>query len=117
MTSHALYLGLKGHVVALDRSTGAKLWQTKLKGGALSGDDFVSLLVHEGRIYAHTRGELFCVEASTGAILWRNDLPGLGYDLATLALEGASNTSAQLIAQHHKRQSDSANTAAATAAP
>ena len=96
--------------MAIDKSTGATLWQTKLKGGLTSGTPFVSLLVQDGQVYAHTYGELFCLDRETGAILWRNGLNGLGYDIATLASEGVSSASMEAIAALRKKQTSQAST-------
>ncbi len=110
-----LYVGVKAHVVAVDKATGGTLWQTKLKSGLTSGDRFVSLLVQDGRVYAHTYGELFCLDQQTGAILWKNGLEGMGYDIATLAVDGASNLSvAALVAVKKKQASDAAAGSTAT---
>lgn len=112
MSSNILYLGAKAHVVAIDKTTGATLWRTKLKGGTVGGQSFVSLLVHEGRVFAHTYGELFCLDQQTGAILWKNALEGLGYDLATLAAEGATTSSAATVtAMQRKKAQEAAATA------
>jgi len=105
MASDILYVGVKAHVVAVDKATGATLWQTKLKGGMAGGDRFVSLLVQDGCVFAHTYGELFCLDRETGAILWRNELAGLSYDIATLASDGAGNSSASMIATLRKKKS------------
>jgi outer membrane protein assembly factor BamB len=110
MTSNTLFVGVNAHVVAIDKSTGATLWQTKLKGGLTSGARFVSLLVQDGRVYAHTYGELFCLDQETGAILWKNGLGGLGYDMATLASEGASGAPMEIIAAQRVKQTNQAGT-------
>jgi len=104
MTSSILYVGVKAHVVAVDKATGGTLWQTKLKSGITSGDRFVSLLVQDGHVYAHTYGELFCLDQQTGAILWTNGLQGMGYDIATLAADGVSNLSAAAFVVVKKKQ-------------
>jgi outer membrane protein assembly factor BamB len=111
MSSNLLYVGLRGQVVAIDKDTGATRWQTKLKGGLTSGERFVSLLVADGRVYAHTYGELFCLDQETGSMLWRNGLDGLGYDIATLATEGIPSSSLAALASLRKRQSADAGTA------
>ena len=113
MTSHIIYIGVKAHVAAIDKTDGRTLWQTKLKGAAVSGERFVSLLVEEGRVYAHSYGELFCLDSETGKILWSNPLDGLGYDIATIATEGASNTS--LAAAEYRRRREAAAASAAGA--
>ena len=109
MSSNLLYVGIKGQVVAIDKQTGATRWQTRLKGGLTSGERFVSLLVQDGRVYAHTYGELFCVDQETGAILWRNGLDGLGYDPATLASEGIPSSSVAALMALRKRRSGDAD--------
>jgi outer membrane protein assembly factor BamB len=107
MSSNILYVGVKGHVVAIDKATGGTLWKTKLKGGLTSGERFVSLLVQEGRVFAHTYGEVFCLDQATGAVLWNNRLEGLGYEIATLASEGAPSPSlAAMVAQRKSRDHD-----------
>ncbi len=114
MDSAILYVGTHSHVAAFDRATGAELWRTKLKG-SLTSDDFVSLLVHADRLYAHTGGELYCLEATTGALLWKNGLTGLGYGIATLAVEGQSSTPPPLVAAQRARSAQAGHTAATTA--
>ena len=44
MTSSTLYIGIKGHVLALDRSTGSELWRTKL-----GSSDFTNVVVDGGQ--------------------------------------------------------------------
>lgn len=109
MTSDLVYLGVKAHVTAIDRTTGRTLWQTKLKAGlSPSGDSFVSLLVDEGLVYAHTYGRLFCLDAANGDILWQNELDGLGYGIASLAVEGGASAAAPAIAHRQQRQAGAA---------
>lgn len=79
-----VYVGIKGHVVAVDTATGAELWRTKLKGS-----DFVTVGYDEERIYGGTKGELYALEPHTGAIVWCNKLKGLGLGL-TAILTGTS---------------------------
>ena len=89
--SSTLFVGVKGHVVAVDKNTGQLIWKTQLKSGFLSfGDGFVTVLVEGKRIFAHSYGELFCLDALTGKQLWVNELVGFGYDIASLAVEGAT---------------------------
>ena len=49
-----LYIGLKGSVVAVDRSTGAAVWASHPKGG-----DFVTVTLDRGELYAATKGRLY----------------------------------------------------------
>ena len=73
-----LVIGIKGHVLALDRASGAELWRTPLKGR-----DFVTVIVQDA-VYASTKGELYCLEWSTGSIRWHNNLKGLGLGLISI---------------------------------
>ena len=74
-----VYVGIKGHILALDIATGTERWRTKLKGG-----DFVHVTSDGSRLYAAASGELFCVDGATGAILWHNRLSGMGLGLASV---------------------------------
>ena len=80
-----MFVGIKGHVLALDRATGTERWRTKLKGG-----DFVTLITDGQRLYAGAQGEVFCLDATTGSVLWRNPLKGMGLGLASLLAPGAA---------------------------
>ena len=75
MTS-ALFIGIKGTVIAVDRRSGETLWSTHLKGS-----QFVTVTVENGAIYAGTYGRLYCLDPGTGSVLWTNELPGMGYGL------------------------------------
>jgi outer membrane protein assembly factor BamB len=81
--SHSLIIGVGGHVVCLDPSTGAERWRTRCKSTGV-----VTISQAPGRVFAGASGELFCLDESTGRILWRNKLKGLG--LGTVAFAGSS---------------------------
>ncbi len=68
-----LFLGVGGHVVALDAATGQELWRTKLKSSSVT-----TIWSVGPRIYAGSQGEVFCLDAAVGHILWHNKLKGLG---------------------------------------
>ena len=104
-----LLLATKGTVLAMDRATGRRLWQTPLVTGWTSGD-FVSLLADETRVFAHTKGSVYCLDLATGQKLWEDGLSGLGYNLASLAFPGGANTGAAGPAEEQRRRSqDSAH--------
>jgi outer membrane protein assembly factor BamB len=67
------HIGLGGHVVAIDASTGEEIWRTKLKGST-----YTTIKVIGDRVYGGSNGELFCLDAGSGEILWHNKLKGLG---------------------------------------
>jgi outer membrane protein assembly factor BamB len=64
LTPSLVLTGIKGHVIALDRTTGSELWRTKLKG-----TDFVNLVSDGNYILAGTSGEVFCLDSATGSVL------------------------------------------------
>src|SRR5436190_8568512 len=81
----AVFVGIKGAVLALDRDSGERLWESSLKGA-----DFVSVTVQDGDLFAASRGRVYRLDPSSGDILWVNDLEGLGYGIVSIA--GASQT-------------------------
>lgn len=88
-----LIIGINGHVSAIDPRNGRQLWATKLEGGsflASTSTQDVSVLLHDGVVFAGCYGHLFGLDASSGGILWHNELPGLGHNDISLAMEGVS---------------------------
>ncbi len=103
----AVYVGIKGCVLALDRATGTEIWRTALKGS-----DFVNVTSSDGDLLAATKGELYCLDTATGHIRWHNPLKGLGFGLVTVApAEGQ-----QVVVSAVKRRRDEAAAAAAAGA-
>ncbi|HEX6643318.1 MAG TPA: PQQ-binding-like beta-propeller repeat protein [Gemmatimonadales bacterium] len=94
-----VYVGIKGHVVALDSATGTERWRSKLKGG-----DFVNVVTDGTRIFAATQGEIFCLDGATGTPLWHNQLKGLGLGLASI-LPGSAPSAGpgSALAEQHRR--------------
>lgn len=107
MALNAIYLGIKGAVIALNRATGEELWRTTLKGG-----DFVNVVLDGNQLYATTKGEIFCLDTRTGEPLWHNNLKGLGLGLISIA----TPTGSQVLMAQEKRMRDAAAATAATAA-
>jgi outer membrane protein assembly factor BamB len=83
--SEPIYIGISGHVVAIDRATGGEVWRTKL-----AGSTYVTVYSDGDGLYAGTRGKLFCIDRATGSIRWTNELTGLGYGLITFSNSGAA---------------------------
>ena len=109
-----LLLGMKKRVTAIQRNTGAVIWETKLQGGQ---GDFVTLLCDGSRVYAASGGHLHCLDLRSGQMLWTNPLPGYGFGLASLCLpDGASAPTPATLAAIRAQQ-QAAATAATTAAP
>jgi outer membrane protein assembly factor BamB len=105
--SDALFIGIRGTVLALDRATGATLWSTHLVGS-----DFVNVTLQDGDVYAATRGRLYRLDPATGDILWSNELPGLGWGIVTIA--GASQTAPSAEKKRRDAQAAAASGAAAS---
>ena len=104
--SSLVFVGVKGAVIALDKSNGSELWRAKL-----GGSDFVNLVLEDDRVYATTRGQVFCMSATSGEILWNNPLKGMGLGLVTLASAAGQDT-----ALAEKMRRDQAAVVAATTA-
>lgn len=75
------YIGMRGDVIAIEKSTGRTLWHCSLKGS-----DYVMVAVDEDLILAYTGGHLFGVDRRRGIVLWENKLKGMGYGFATIGL-------------------------------
>ena len=89
-----IYIGVGGHVVAIERSTGAEQWRCRLCSSTI-----VTLVVEGDSIYAGAKGELFCVDRSTGVIRWRNRLRRLGMSVVVFGGSPAATLVAETSAQ------------------
>ncbi|MCC7054564.1 MAG: PQQ-binding-like beta-propeller repeat protein [Gemmatimonadaceae bacterium] len=101
--SGPMVIGIGGHAVRIDASTGNEVWRTKLKTTS-----FTTVMVEDGRVYAGAGGELFCLDLRTGEILWRNKLKGLG--MGVIAFSGASDAAVQAANQQQQRAAIAAAT-------
>jgi len=106
--SQAVFVGIRGRVLALEPGTGTELWRTRLKGG-----DFVNVVLIEDRVYAATQGEMFCLDPATGTILWHNPLKGLGTGLTSIAAAGAFSRNAVLMRRRIEEEEAAAAAGAA----
>jgi outer membrane protein assembly factor BamB len=98
----ALFVGIKGSVIAVDRGSGEVLWSTHLKGA-----QFVTVAVEDGAVYAGTSGRLYCLDRSTGSVRWTNELKGMGFGLLSIA--GADSSA---LFGEHKRREDASHSSA-----
>jgi outer membrane protein assembly factor BamB len=104
-----VYVGIKGHVVAVHPETGHTVWSVQLP----KGQTFVPLLRDGRHLYAASGGELSCIDSRTGQVLWHNPLKGLGRGFACFAADGSIHAAAAAIAA---MQSAAAATGGAAAA-
>jgi outer membrane protein assembly factor BamB len=89
-----MFVGIGGHVVAVDGATGEELWRTRLKSTT-----FTSVWTDGKRVYAGAQGELFCLDASAGNVLWHNPLKGLGRGIVAFPGGGPEGAAALAAAQ------------------
>ena len=107
-TSDLVFIGIKGSVVALNRTTGEQVWATHLKGM-----NFVNVIVEDDRVLASCQGEIYCLDSLTGNALWHNQLKGHGIGLATIATENnPGNAQSALVAEKRNRDQQAAASAA-----
>jgi hypothetical protein len=76
-----VFIGIAGHVLALDGVSGDEIWRTKLAGSS----HFVTVSYVNGRLVAAAAGEIWALDALDGAIVWHNRLKGLGVGFVTIA--------------------------------
>ena len=95
-----LFVGTRGHVVALRKSDGEVLWKVSLPK---TGYEVVTIIVEDGALLCASRGRAFALDPADGRILWENTLKGLGHGLVALATtQHATDQVAALAAQKAK---------------
>ena len=94
--ANRLFIGVGGHLVAIDPATGEEMWRSKLKGSHVA-----TVSTIDGSLYGAAGGELCRVDPATGAIIWRNRLKGLG--TGVVAFPGASDVVAASVAEQKRR--------------
>jgi outer membrane protein assembly factor BamB len=104
-----IFLGIRGSVLALDKNTGGRIWETKLKGSS-----FVTLLTEDNRIFAGAQGEIFCLDAASGKTLWHDRLSGYGLGLMSIATRNGDSAVTALAAEQFRQQQE-ASAASSTA--
>jgi outer membrane protein assembly factor BamB len=110
-TSELVFVGIGRFVVALDRATGAQVWETGLKGY-----DFVNVVLDGGSVFATCCGEIYCLDPLTGKVLWHNPLKGFGTGLATIATEHNPGEGNALVLAEKRRRDEAAAASSAVVA-
>lgn len=98
MDQERIFLGIGGHVVALNRFDGRELWRTKL-GGMWSSGFVTSVTLLDDRLYATSNGEITCLDPRTGEVKWHNGLSGLGTGFIAVAGGSSALAGAEQAAQ------------------
>lgn len=81
-----LFLGIKGHVLCLNKETGKELWRTKMISANITN------ILYEGDfVFAYASGHFFCLNSSDGNIIWENGLNGMGYGSCIIASENQNS--------------------------
>lgn len=92
-----LFIGIKGHVICLNKETGNSIWTTRLK----SSSSVTNVLFEDNLLFASTKGYLYCLNPGDGSKKWTNSLNGFGNGPCIIATENqalatiASDTESQ----------------------
>lgn len=79
--SSFIFTGFNRRVAALDRFTGAVIWQWK----APKGSSYVSLLLEPDLLVVSVDGYMYGLDPLTGGELWFNPMTGFGTGVTSLA--------------------------------
>ena len=109
-----LFIGIKGHVICLDKETGKSIWTTKLK----SLSNITNIHFDGSFIFASAKGYLYCLNPEDGSIKWENSLNGLGNGPCIISSEGQTSviTAFDQASQNNAAAAITVTTAAAAAA-
>jgi len=105
-TQTVVYVGIGGHVVAVDLASGQEIWRRKVKTSQLT-----TVTLVEDRLLVTAGGELFCLDRSTGEVRWHNRLKRLGAGLVTLASADLSPALAAALAAQQAAAASAATAA------
>ena len=111
-----LFLGTHGHVIAVRKIGGRRVWTTSLPN---TGYSVVSIVCEDGTLYCASGGRVFALEPDTGEIRWTNGLRGMGhgqvYQATACTKEGDGQSAVFAQETAHRRQAAaSASGASAT---
>jgi outer membrane protein assembly factor BamB len=102
-----VFVGFNSRVAALDRQTGAVVWNWKSPKGS---SNYVALLLDGDQLIVSIQGYTYCLNPLDGSQVWFNPLSGYGVGVPSLAsVNGSSSGGAA-----YKVQSDEAANSAAT---
>ncbi len=84
-----LFVGTHGHVVAIDKQSGDKVWERSLPG---TGYAVVSIVYEDGRLFCASGGRIFAIDPGSGEVVWKNKLKGLGMGIVYLSTAASNST-------------------------
>jgi hypothetical protein len=108
-----VYVGVKHHVLAFDRKSGAAVWATELPAKYKSAGSFVHVVRDTEGLFATCAGELFALDPKSGAMLWHEPLKGFGTGLVSLATDLGGSTPVSVTAELVARKQAASAAAAA----
>ena len=106
MLEQLVFIGFNSRVAALNRDTGATIWQWH----SPKGMGYTTVHLDGDRLIVSVQGYTYCLDPLSGQQWWFNDLPGMGTGVPTIAsVYGSSpNAVAQAAADEAARQSSAA---------
>ena len=105
MIDQLVFVGFHSRVVALDRDTGALVWQWK----SPKGSGYTTVFVDGDRVIVSVMGYTYCLVPSTGEQLWFNELAGLGTGVPSIAsVRGSAQNLAGAAAEIEAQSSSNA---------
>lgn len=113
--SDLVFVTFQYTVIALRKSNGEQVWETKVLDRFFKPTDaFIALLVDDSGVYAHVVNEVVCLDFLTGNIIWRKGLGKGGWfasaGIPSIAVLGAnpamSTTQAAAYKAIQARKSD-----------
>jgi len=109
MLEYLIFVGFNSRVAAINRDSGALVWQWK----SPKGTGYTTVLLDGDRLIVSIVGYTYCLVPRTGEVLWFNELAGMGTGVASIAsvrggsvgcLEAAASAIADEASRQHASQ-------------
>lgn len=87
MLTDKLYILSYGNVAAINKKTGAIIWEKKLKDyiSSMTSYSVGQIQIEGDKLYIGVSGQMLCLRAKDGSLVWKNDLKGWGYNFISFA--------------------------------
>ena len=89
-----LFLGTYGHVVAVRKTSGKKVWSTSLPN---TGYAVVSIICEDDKLFCASGGRIFALDPDSGEVLWTNGLRGMGHGQVYIATAWSTEGDSQSV--------------------